>query len=53
MPSFSIPVQAHNTKKLAGTPLDPEAAKDVLLFQPSTMRSVTLRNRIVVAPMCM
>lgn len=53
-PSTSIPLVAHNNGKLSpGQPLDPEAAKDVLLFQPSTIKSVTLKNRIVVAPMCM
>lgn len=50
---YPIPPVAHNTKANPGSAIDPEAAKDVLLFKPSTIRSVTLRNRIVVSPMCM
>lgn len=48
-----IPAIAHNTKVSPGSVIDPETAKGVLLFTPSTIRSVTLKNRIVVAPMCM
>ncbi|KAJ8654671.1 hypothetical protein O0I10_009722 [Lichtheimia ornata] len=50
---YPIPTLAHNTKVAPGTAVDTEAAKDVLLFKPSTIRSVTLKNRVVVAPMCM
>ncbi|CDH54393.1 xenobiotic reductase [Lichtheimia corymbifera JMRC:FSU:9682] len=50
---YPIPVIAHNAKLSPGSVIDPETAKDVLLFKPSTIRSVTLKNRIVVAPMCM
>ena len=48
-----LPPQAQNVKITPGTPIDREAAKDVKLFQSSTIKSVTLPNRIVVAPMCM
>ena len=48
-----LPPQAQNIKTRPGTPNDVEASKDVKLFQPSTIRSVTIPNRIVVAPMCM
>ncbi|KAI8149514.1 hypothetical protein BJV82DRAFT_662811 [Fennellomyces sp. T-0311] len=46
-----VPPQAQNVKITPGTPVDTEAAKDVKLFKPSTIKSVTLPNRIVVAPM--
>ncbi|KAI9497517.1 hypothetical protein BDB00DRAFT_881699 [Zychaea mexicana] len=48
-----LPPQAQNVKTRPGAPRDAEAVKDVQLFQPSTIRSVTIPNRIVVAPMCM
>ncbi|KAI7859813.1 hypothetical protein BDC45DRAFT_495053 [Circinella umbellata] len=48
-----LPPQAQNIKTRPGTPNDVEASKDIKLFQPSTIRSVTIPNRIVVAPMCM
>jgi hypothetical protein len=36
-----------------GTPAAPETTKSVpKLFQPLTIRGTTLRNRILVAPMC-
>ncbi|KAI8393279.1 uncharacterized protein BYT42DRAFT_550517 [Radiomyces spectabilis] len=46
-------MQAYNDKQPAGVPLDPEAAKDIKLFQPITVKSVTFHNRIGVPPMCM
>ncbi|KAI9320455.1 hypothetical protein BX666DRAFT_2017657 [Dichotomocladium elegans] len=48
-----IPPQAYNTKVPPATSLDPEASKSVKLFQPITVKSVTLKNRIGVSPMCM
>lgn len=35
-----------------GTPKDPQAKNIPTLFTPLTIRSKTLRNRIIVAPMC-
>ncbi|KAI8149515.1 hypothetical protein BJV82DRAFT_573834 [Fennellomyces sp. T-0311] len=49
----NIPPQAQNTQIRPASPVDTEYAKNVKLFQPSTIRSVTIPNRIVVAPMCM
>ncbi|KAI7873675.1 FMN-linked oxidoreductase, partial [Lichtheimia hyalospora FSU 10163] len=50
---YPIPTIARSTKISPGTVIDPKTAKDVLLFTPSTIRSVTFKNRVVVAPMCM
>ncbi|CDH54394.1 xenobiotic reductase [Lichtheimia corymbifera JMRC:FSU:9682] len=50
---YPIPSLPYKVKIAPGNAIHPEAAKDVLLFKPSTIRSVTLKNRIVVAPMCM
>lgn len=49
----AVPIIASNAHKPAGTPVDPEAARDVKLFQSFTQKSITMHNHIGVSPMCM
>ncbi|CAO3626198.1 unnamed protein product [Mucor fragilis] len=51
--SLPAPTAASNAHKPAGTPVDPESAKNVKLFQPFTQKSVKMHNHIGVSPMCM
>jgi hypothetical protein len=47
--TITLPPQAINiTKPTTGAALNETDAKEVKLFSPSTMRSVTLSNRIIV-----
>ncbi|KAL9537408.1 hypothetical protein MBANPS3_011799 [Mucor bainieri] len=48
-----LPPQVINSKPAVGAALAQEDAQVSKLFSPSTIRSVTLNNRIVVSPMCM
>lgn len=48
-----VPPRACNNVKPPGTPVSPQDAKDVKLFQPFQQQSVTMHNRIGVSPMCM
>ncbi|KAG0176243.1 hypothetical protein DFQ28_007553 [Apophysomyces sp. BC1034] len=52
---MTVPAQASNNKTPPGTPLDGSITqtKNVHLFQPITIKSVTFNNRIVLSPMCM
>lgn len=50
---MSVPALASNITKPPGTSTNPEAAKDVRLFQPLQQKSVTFHNRMGVSPMCM
>lgn len=49
----SLPQQAINVHPSVGTALLNAHSKETKLFRPSTMRSITLSNRIIVSPMCM
>ncbi|KAI9483732.1 MAG: hypothetical protein EXX96DRAFT_479531 [Benjaminiella poitrasii] len=48
-----VPSLAFNVQKPAGTPVNPEDAKRVKLFQPFNQKGVTMHNRLGVSPMCM
>ncbi|KAF7721248.1 hypothetical protein EC973_005011 [Apophysomyces ossiformis] len=52
---MTVAYHACNIEAPPGIPVEPNSpeAKDVLLFQPLSIKSVTLKNRIVVSPMCM
>ncbi|KAI7898411.1 uncharacterized protein BX663DRAFT_525187 [Cokeromyces recurvatus] len=52
MPPFVSP-NAHNFQKPPGTPIHPEDAQRVKLFQPFNQKSITMHNHIGVSPMCM
>jgi 2,4-dienoyl-CoA reductase-like NADH-dependent reductase (Old Yellow Enzyme family) len=50
---MSVPTLAANALKPAGTPIHPEDAERVKLFQPYRSKSITIHNHIGVSPMCM
>ncbi|KAF1804361.1 hypothetical protein V8B55DRAFT_1105717 [Mucor lusitanicus] len=52
-PATQLPPQVVNAKPAVGATLAQEDAQVSKLLSPSTIRSVTLNNRIVVSPMCM
>lgn len=53
MAAFQLPFQVDKTVNCVGTPLkDTPQESRPLLFTPIKFRGLTLKNRIVVSPMC-
>lgn len=51
--NMSVPELAFNRSPPPGTPINPDEAKDIKLFQPFHQKSCTIHNHIGVSPMCM